>query len=212
MRCLEAPVPTVCHVLPIVEEQLTAGELKCLAEGCSGVLAPWWYGIDRDVVGLNGRVERVRPRRSICRTCSRTRVLLPDTMLRRRQFGVEVIGQALALASKGWAWTRVASTLGVAYATVRGWLRRALRRADLVRAWLLGLLGTLVDDPWLPAGEQRPLADALAVLDALHHQMPSRWPLVATVSRWQMVARLSRSGLLAPPWPPDHLNTSRPVT
>jgi hypothetical protein len=212
VRCLEAPVPTVCHVLAVVEEQLLAGELQCLADGCGGVLARWWYGVERDLVGLNGRVEPVRPRRSICRSCSRTRVLLPDTMLRRRQYGVDVIGEALALAAKGWAWTRIASTLGVAFATVRGWLRRLVRRADLVRAWLLGLLGTLVDDPWLPAGEQHPLADALAVLEALHRQMPARWPLVTTLSPWQLVARLSRSALLAPPWPLDHLNTSRPVT
>jgi hypothetical protein len=139
-------------------------------------------------------------------------VLLPDTMLRRRQYGVEVIGQALALAAKGWAWNRIAAELGVAYATVRGWLRRMVRRADLVRAWLLGLLGTLVDDAWLPAGQQHPLADALVVLRALHRQMPPRWPLVARLSCWQLVARLSRSGLLAPAWPLDHLNTSRPVT
>jgi hypothetical protein len=209
---LEAPVPTVCHVLAVVEEQLLAGELRCLADGCGGVLAPWWYGVERDLVGLNGRVEPVRPRRSMCRSCTRTRVLLPDTMLRRRQYGVDVIGEALALAAKGWAWTRIASTLGVAFATVRGWLRRLVRRADLVRAWLLGLLGTLVDDPWLPAGERHPLADALAVLEALHRQMPARWPLVTTLSPWQLVARLSRSALLAPPWPLDHLNTSRPVT
>jgi len=205
-------MPTVCHVLSVVEEQLAAGELVCLAEGCGGVLARWWYGVERDLVGLDGRVQRVRPRRAICRSCSRTRVLLPDTMLRRRQYGVEVIGEALALAAKGWAWTRIAARLGVAFATVRGWLRRMVRRADLVRAWLLGLLGTLVDDPWLAAGEQRPLADALAVLEALHRQMPARWPLVATLSPWQLVARLSRSALLAPPWPLDHLNTSRPVT
>ena len=211
-RCLEAPVPTVCHVLAVVEEQLSSGDLECLVDGCGGVLAPWWYGVERDLVGLNGRVERVRPRRAICRSCSRTRVLLPDTMLRRRQYGVEVIGEALALAAEGWAWSRIAARLGVAYATVRGWLRRMVRRAELVRAWLLGLLGALVDDPWLPAGEQRPLADALVVLEALHRQMPARWPLVARVSRWQLVARLSRSGLLAPPWPLDHLNASRPVT
>jgi hypothetical protein len=198
--------------MAIVEQQLAAGELQCLAEGCGGVLARWWYGVKRDVVGLDGEATQVRPRRARCRSCTRTRVLLPDTMLRRRQHGAEVIGQAFALAAEGRAWTGIAAELGVAYATVRGWLRRMVRRADLVRAWLLGLLGTLVDDAWLPAGEQHPLADALAVLTALHEQMPPRWPLVARLSRWQLVARLSRSGLLAPPWPVDHLNTSCPVT
>src|SRR5437660_549164 len=27
-RCLEAPVPTVCHVLAVVEEQLSSGDLE----------------------------------------------------------------------------------------------------------------------------------------------------------------------------------------
>ncbi len=139
-------------------------------------------------------------------------MLLPDTMLRRRQYSVEVIGTALLLAAAGMPWTRVAAQAGVPFETVRSWLRRFTRRADLVRAWLLGLLDVLVDDPRLPDGVAHPAAGALSVLGELHRQMPARWPLVATLSPWQLAARLSRSGLLAPAWPPPVINASSPVT
>ncbi len=109
-------------------------------------------------------------------------------------------------------WTRVAAQAGVPFETVRSWLRRFTRRADLVRAWLLGLLDVLVDDPRLPDGVAHPAAGALSVLGELHRQMPARWPLVATLSPWQLAARLSRSGLLAPAWPPPVINASSPVT
>jgi hypothetical protein len=205
-------VPTVSHVMRVVEEQLGAGRLECLAGGCGGVLARWWFGVPREITGLGGKPARVRPRRAICKACGTTRVLLPDTMLRRRQYSAEVIGTALLLAAAGMPWTRVAAQAGVPFETVRGWLRRFTRRADLVRAWLLGLLDGLVDDPALPAGEAGPAAGALGVLAALHAQMPARWPLVATLSPWQLAARLSRSGLLAPAWPPGMINASSPVT
>jgi len=196
----------------VVEAQLNAGQLQCLVPGCGGVLAPWWYGIERALVLAGGASGRVRPRRAICKSCGRTRVLLPDTMLRRRQYSVEVIGTALLLAAAGMPWTRVAAQAGVPFETVRSWLRRFTRRADLVRAWLLGLLDVLVDDPRLPDGVAHPAAGALSVLGELHRQMPARWPLVATLSPWQLAARLSRSGLLAPAWPPPVINASSPVT
>jgi len=176
------------------------------------VLGRWWYGVERPLVLAGGVVERVRPRRAICRSCGRTRVLLPDTMLRRRAYGCEVIGAALVAAARGVPWTRIAAQIGVPFETVRGWLRRFARRADLVRAWLLGLLDALADDPRLPAGREGPLAGALSVLGELHAQMPARWPLVASLSPWQLAARLSRGGLLSPAWPPGAINASSPVT
>jgi len=205
-------MPTVCHAVRVVEAQLKAGQLQCLVPGCGGVLAPWWYGVERPLVLPGGVAERVRPRRAVCRSCGRTRVLLPDTMLRRRAYGSEVIGAALVAAAGGVPWTRIAAGIGVPFETVRGWLRRFARRADLVRAWLLGLLDALVDDPRLPAGQEGPLAGALSVLGELHAQMPSRWPLVASLSPWQLAARLSRGGLLSPAWPPGAINASSPVT
>jgi hypothetical protein len=205
-------MPMVSHLKHVVEGQLKAGQLRCLIPGCGGVLAPWWYGVERPLVLPGGVTERVRPRRAICGSCGTTRVLLPDTMLRRRQYGCEVIGAALVAAARGMPWTQVAAGIGVPFETVRSWLRRFSRRAELVRAWLLGLLDVLVDDPWLPAGQAGPMAGALNVLAALHAQMPVRWPVVASLSPWQLAARLSGGGLLSPAWPPGAINASSPVT
>jgi hypothetical protein len=141
-----------------------------------------------------------------------SRVLLPDSMLRRRQYGVEVIWAGLLAAARRVPWNRIAADLGVPYTTVREWLRRFIRRADLVHAWLCGLLPRLADDPVWPAGTASAAGDALAVLGALHQQMPGRWPVVAGLSPGQLAARLSRCGLLAPSWPPGMINTSSPVT
>src|SRR5271165_6282524 len=161
---------------------------------------------------LGGGIGRVRPRRALCAGCGVSRVLLPDSMLRRRQYGVEVIWAGLLAAARGRPWNQVAAELGVPYTTVREWLRRFARRADRVHAWLCGLLPRLVDDPVLPPGTAGAAGDVLAVLGALHQQMPGRWPLVAGLSPGQLAARLSRCGLLAPCWPPGMINTSSPVT
>lgn len=198
--------------MSVVDAQLRAGRLRCLSESCWGVLAPWGWGVARELVGLGGQVSRLRPRRARCRRCQRSRVLLPDTVLRRRQYSVEVVGAGLLAAAGGRPWTRIAAELGVPYQTVRGWLRRFAGRAELVRAWLSGLLLRLVDDPQVPAGRPGPVADALAVLGALREQLPSRWPVVSGLTPWQLVARLSRCALLAPRCPPETINTNAPVT
>ena len=80
------------------------------------------------------------------------------------------------------------------------------------RLTLCGLLPRLVDDPVWPPATATAAGDALAVLGALHQQMPGRWPLVAGLSPGQLAARLSRCGLLASCWPPGVINTSSPVT
>ena len=208
----EAPVPTVGQVVAVVDAQLGSGLLRCLEPGCGGRLARWGFGVERDLVGLGGVIGRVRPRRALCAGCGVSRVLLPDSMLRRRQYGVEVIWAGLLAAARGRPWNQVAAELGVPYTTVREWLRRFARRADRVHAWLCGLLPRLVDDPVWPPGTAGAAGDVLAVLGALHQQMPGRWPLVAGLSPGQLAARLSRCGLLAPCWPPGMINTSSPVT
>ena len=143
----EAPVPTVGQVVAVVDAQLGSGVLRCLGAGCGGRLARWGFGVERDLVGLGGTAERVRPRRALCAGCGVSRVLLPDSMLRRRQYGVEVIWAGLLAAARGRPWNQVAAQLGVPYTTVREWLRRFARRADRVHAWLCGLLPRMVDDP-----------------------------------------------------------------
>src|ERR1017187_10288446 len=76
--CLEAPVPTVSHVVRVVEAQLKAGWLGCLVPGCGGVLRPWWYGVPREIAGLDGAAGRGRPRRGVCGAGGRSGGLAPD--------------------------------------------------------------------------------------------------------------------------------------
>jgi hypothetical protein len=64
----------------VVESQLAAGGLLC---PCSGVLGPWGHARERTVLG-GDRFVRVRPRRSRCRACEVTHVLLPVGLLARR--------------------------------------------------------------------------------------------------------------------------------
>src|SRR2546428_11304342 len=83
--------------------------------------------MERDLVGLGGVTGRVRPRRALCAGCGVSRVLLPDSMLRRRQYGVEVIWAGLLAAARGRPWNQVAAGVGGAYTAGRGGLRRVGR-------------------------------------------------------------------------------------
>ncbi len=105
--------------MAVVDAQLGSGLLRCLGPGCGGRLVRWGSGVERDLVGLGGTAERVRPWRALCAGCGVSRVLLPDSMLRRRQYGVEVIWAGLLAAARQQPWNRVAAELGVPYTTVR---------------------------------------------------------------------------------------------
>jgi hypothetical protein len=105
----------------IVETELLAGLLAC--PGCSLALRPWGHGIEREVRLLGG-IERRRPRRSICRPCLATHMLVPEDTLLRRRDGAEVIGAALTAKANGSGHRRIARTLGRSVSVVRGWLRR----------------------------------------------------------------------------------------
>src|SRR5260370_387970 len=47
-------MPTVSHVMRVVEAQLNAGQLQCLVPGCGGGLAPSWYGGERPLIPARG--------------------------------------------------------------------------------------------------------------------------------------------------------------
>ena len=172
----EAPVPTVGQVVAVVDAQLGSGLLRCSRAGVRGAKlgtggGSGWSGIWSGWAGGpggSGRGGRCA-RGAGCRG-----VLSPDSTLRRRQYGVEVIWAGLLAAARGRPWNQVAAELGVPYTTVREWLRRFARRADRVHAWLCGLLPRLVHDPVWPPGTASAAGDALAVLGALHQQMPGR--------------------------------------
>lgn len=125
-----------------VEADLGSGRLVC--PGCGeGVLARWGFGRRRAL--RDG--QRFRPRRGICKGpgCGATHVLLPDVCLLRRRDSAEVIGGALrSMLEERVPYWRVADGLGVPEETVRGWLLRFRRWAEVIRAhftrWLLWLL------------------------------------------------------------------------
>lgn len=80
-----------------VESRLAAGEVSC--PSCvDGVLVRWGFARVRRVVGV---VEPVRPRRSRCRTCLVTHVLLPVTLLLRRAYVAELIWAAVVAKAAG---------------------------------------------------------------------------------------------------------------
>ena len=67
---------------------------------CSGRWGPWGWPRKRSG-GRGRRHRRVRPRRSMCRSCGVTHVLLPATMLARRGDWAAPIGRALEFRAGG---------------------------------------------------------------------------------------------------------------
>jgi hypothetical protein len=175
-----------------VEAELAAGRLSCPA--CGGALGPWGWARPRRLRTLAGS-RWVRPRRSCCRACRATHVLVPTACLLRRGDAIEVIGAALLAKRAGLGHRRIATWLGVPAATVRGWLRRFAARADQLCAvatvWAYRL------DPGLGRIQPRgsPVADALEALGvaagvAVRVLGPARSP-------WHVVAALTGTAMLA---------------
>jgi hypothetical protein len=83
----------------LVERQLAGGELIC--PGCGGVLGGWGHARLRPVRVAEGPDAVLVPRRSRCRGCGATHVLLPAWCLSRRADEGVVIGAALQAAAGG---------------------------------------------------------------------------------------------------------------
>jgi len=113
-----------------VEADLVGGRICC--PSCAMGLRPWGHGTDREV-RLADRSVRRRPRRSICRACAATHVLVPEDTLLRRRDGVEVIGAALVAKAQGHGHRKIAADLGRLASTVRGWLRSFAVMAGAIR-------------------------------------------------------------------------------
>lgn len=101
----------------------------------------------------------------------------------------------------------IAARVAVAASTVGSWLRRVGGRAEWWRQLLMGVLAVL--DPRarrvVPAGS--PLADGLAVLDALLALLRTRDGM-ATLTAWELASHLTRAHLFAPFLDVDGCNTS----
>jgi hypothetical protein len=147
------------------------------------------------------------PRRSRCRECGATHVLLPAWCLARRADAGEVIGLALEAKAAGAGHRVIAGRLGRPASTVRGWLRAFTRRAEQVRSVFTTLAASLVTDPPLPAPAGSPVADAVAAVAAAAAAARAV-PGVGTVARWQLAAAVTCGLLLAPAWPARVANTS----
>ena len=184
-----------------VESRLVAGELRC--PSClGGVLAGWGYARVRRVVGM---VEPVRPRRSRCRSCGVTHVLLPVTLLLRRAYAAEVIWEALAAKAAGAGHRQIAARLGVAACTVRGWLRVIAARAEAVRHWFVAIALTAGVDVSIPKSTGSGCGDVLAAIIVAAEAITARFGPASVLGAVTAVAvAVAGSGgqLLCPGWPP----------
>jgi hypothetical protein len=189
-------VLTVGNDAARVERMLEEGSLCCPA--CGGRLARWGHARKRTVFGPGRKGREVEPRRSRCRVCLVTHVLLPARLLLRRMDEAPVIGAALTAAARGQGRRRVAAGLEVPVDTVRGWLRRAAGRAGQVREVFTQVAAAVSVDPvpLEPAGS--PLADALVAVAAAAVAAAGRWPRLLAVSPWEIASAVTNATLLAP--------------
>jgi hypothetical protein len=199
-------VLTVNGEAGVVERQLAGRELSC--PSCGGVLGPWGWARRRLVRLLDGPAAVVVPRRSRCRACGATHVLLPAWCLLRRADAGEVIGVALEAAAGGSGHRKIAGALGRPAATVRGWLRRFARRAEPARAFFTVLLARTAPDPVMPAGAGGLVAAAVAAIAGAAAAVASRWPLLGEVPVWAAASAASGGRLLSPGWPAAGANAS----
>ncbi len=180
----------VCAEEARVEVELVGGLLGC--PSCRGVLGPWGWARAR-VLRCSAGDRLLVPRRARCRGCAGTHVLLADVALVRRRDEVAVIGQAVEAKAAGEGHRPIARRLGVPADTVRGWLRRFVERAGLVRAHFTRWAVTLDPElgPVLPAGSG--IADALEAIAVAGRAWVLRF---GSGDPWRIASSLSGGVLL----------------
>lgn len=184
-----------------VESRLAAGEVAC--PSCpEGVLVRWGFARSRPVVGL---AEPVRPRRSRCRGCAVTHVLLPVTLLLRRAYLADLIWAALTAKAAGAGHRLIGQRFGVPVATVRGWLRVIGGRAEVVRHWFVSIAVTAGVDVSIPKATGSGCGDVIAAVEAAREAIATRFgdgPVIGAVAPAQVAVVGSGARLLSPGWPP----------
>ena len=184
-----------------VESRLVAGELSC--PSCpDGVLARWGFARSRRVVGL---ADPVRPRRSRCRGCAVTHVLLPVSLLLRRAYAAELIWVVFQARAAGVGYRRIAAAAGIPACTVRRWLRVMGRRVEAVRQWFIGVAVTAGVDVSMPAATGTGVGDVLAAVGAARESVVARFgpeQVLGAVTAVAVAVACSGGRLLAPGWPP----------
>lgn len=200
---------TVGKDLVGVERRLVEGRLGC--PECGRRLGPWGYARPRVLRGEGVVRWRLRPRRARCAGCRRTHVLLPVVALVRRADAAVVIGAALVAKAAGWGHRQIAARLGRPAATVRGWLRRFVARAEPARVAFTTLLCELDPDPPVPGPAGGAVADAVAAIIAAAGAVRRRWPgLLVGLSPWELAAVVTAGRLLSPGIKVEVRNTSCP--
>jgi hypothetical protein len=184
-----------------VESRLAAGEVSC--PSCpDGVLAGWGFARSRPVMGV---AEPVRPRRSRCRSCAVTHVLLPVRLLLRRAYLADLIWAALAAKASGAGHRVIGARFGVPVGTVRGWLRVIGGRAEVVRNWFVAVAVTAGVDVSIPKATGSRFGDVIAAVGAARVAITARFgerPVLGAVTAGQVAVACSGGRLLAPGWPP----------
>jgi hypothetical protein len=184
-----------------VESRLAAGELSC--PSCpGGVLAGWGFARSRRVVGM---ADPVRPRRSRCRGCAVTHVLLPVTLLLRRAYLAEMMWSALVARAAGAGHRVIAARFGIPACTVRGWLRVIGARAGVVRDWFLAIAVAAGVDVSIPKASGSGCGDVLAAVEAAREAIATRFgdrPVLGVVTAAHVAVTGSGARLLSPGWPP----------
>ncbi|MGH3860443.1 hypothetical protein, partial [Actinokineospora sp.] len=154
----------------------------------------------RRVLGVAGPV---RPRRSRCRSCRITHVLLPAVLLLRLGHGAATVWAVLMARAGGTGYRPTASSAGVSISTVRRWWRRFTGRADEVRRWFWRLAVAVGIDPEIPDASGSAPADAVAAITAAAAGRGQRFggSVVGMAAQVHMASVGSGGRLLAPAWP-----------
>ncbi len=184
-----------------VESRLVGGEVAC--PSCSdGVLARWGFARIRRVAGA---AEPLRPRRSRCRTCAVTHVLLPVTLVLRRAYVADLIWAALVAKAAGAGHRPIGVRLGIPGSTVRGWLRVIAGRAEVVRHWFISVAVAAGVDVSIPKATGSGCGDVIAAVCAATEALRARFvdgSFIGAVTPAQVAVAGSGARLLSPGWPP----------
>ena len=188
----------VARTTTVAEQLLTQGELRC--PRCrTGQLVAWGYGRQRTVRDLDGTTVTARPRRTRCRSCSATHIVLPAALQPRHADTTAVIGTALLHKAKGLGHRRIAAIIDRPVSTVRRWLRR-LPAAHLERIYQDGTRQLLALDPDTFTALHYTgnlLHHGLSILSAAAHWDRHRYG--THDPPWTLIGMYTRGRLLAPP-------------
>lgn len=184
-----------------VESRLAGGEMSC--PSCpEGVLVRWGFARSRPVVGV---AEPVRPRRSRCRMCAVTHVLLPVTLLLRRAYLADLIWAVLTAKAAGAGHRLIGARFDVPAATVRGWLRVIGGRAEAVRHWFVSIAVAAGVDVSIPKATRSGCGDVIAAVGLATEALAARFgdgPVIGGLTAARVAVVGSGARLLSPGWPP----------